>query len=124
MGRPREFNIESAIIAATRLFITDGYEGCSMDRLVQSTGIHRGSLYAAFGSKRGIFLECLRTTLTDTADPPSSSELLLVALGELAARDDEIRALCAQAIKARGENAAHELGIQLLARAGLNEGHV
>ncbi|WP_326965397.1 hypothetical protein [Arthrobacter sp. PL16] len=35
----------------------------------------------------------------------------------------EIRALCAQAIKARGENAAHELGIQLLARAGLNEGH-
>lgn len=123
MGRPREFNIESAITAAITVFVTDGYEGCSMDRLVQATGIHRGSLYAAFGSKRGIFLECLRTTVTSTTEPPGSSELLLVALGELAARDEDIRALCAQAIKALGDNTAHELGTRLLARAGLNEGH-
>lgn len=123
MGRPREFNLESAITAATRLFIADGYEGCSMDRLVKVTGIHRGSLYAAFGSKRGIFLQCLRTTLTGITDSPGSSELLLVALGELAGRDDEIRGLCAQAIEPLGDNAAHEVGTQLLARAGLNEGH-
>lgn len=121
MGRPREFNIESAIAAATKLFVTDGYEGCSMDRLVQATGVHRGSLYAAFGSKRGIFLECLKAEVP--LDPPGASELLLVALGELAARDDEIRALCTQAIRALGENAAHELGTRLLARAGLNEGN-
>ncbi len=121
MGRPREFDIESAIVAATRLFIANGYEGCSMDRLVQVTGVHRGSLYATFGSKRGMFLECLRTAVS--FDPPSPPDLLLVALGELAARDEEVRALCAGALKVWGEDAAHQIGTRLLVRAGLNEGN-
>lgn len=45
-----------------------------------------------------------------------------MALGELAARDDEIRTLCAEAIKPLGDAAAHEIGIHLLVRAGLNKG--
>jgi TetR/AcrR family transcriptional repressor of nem operon len=119
MGRPREFDIESAVTAATKLFVDEGYEGCSMDWLVQATGVHRGSLYATFGSKRGIFVECLRASIVQGAD---RSELLLVALGELAARDEEVRTLCAQALTVWGEDAAQELGRRLLARAGLNEG--
>lgn len=104
---------------ATKLFMEEGYEGCSMDRLVQATGVHRGSLYATFGSKRGIFVKCLRES---TANADDRSELLLVALGELAARDEEVRALCAQTITAWGDDAAQELGRRLLARAGLKEG--
>lgn len=92
-----------------------------MDRLVQVTGVHRGSLYATFGSKRGLFLACLRDAVTSTA--PGGSGLLLVALGELAPRDDEVRAVCAEAIDAWGDQAAHELGRRLLARAGLREGN-
>lgn len=90
-----------------------------MDQLVQATGLHRGSLYATFGSKRGIFVECLRASTVNGED---RSELLLVALGELAARDKDVRTLCARSIKAWGDDAARELGIRLLARAGLNEG--
>lgn len=119
MGRPREFDIDSAVTAATTLFVADGYEGCSMDGLVQATGVHRGSLYAAFGSKRGIFLECLRASMVHAGD---RSDLLLVALGELAARDEEVRSLCTQAIGTWGDEAAQELGTRLLARAGLNKG--
>lgn len=118
MGRPREFDIGTAVSAATRLFVDEGYEGCSMDRLVQATGVHRGSLYATFGSKRGIFVECLRASTVNEG----RSELLLVALGELAARDEEVRTLCAQTIKPWGDDAAQKLGMRLLARAGLNEG--
>ncbi|WP_159617919.1 TetR/AcrR family transcriptional regulator [Arthrobacter zhaoguopingii] len=119
MGRPREFDIGSAVAAAARLFAAEGYEGCSMDRLVQATGVHRASLYAAFGSKRGLFVECLRTSM---ADVEGQYGLLLVALVELAARDEEVRALCAQTTGVWGDDAALELGTRLLARAGLNGG--
>lgn len=91
-----------------------------MDRLVQVTGVHRGSLYAAFGSKRGLFLACLRAAVAPTV--PGGSGLLLVALGELASRDEEVRTVCAKAIDAWGGQAANELGRRLLARAGLGEG--
>lgn len=92
-----------------------------MDRLVEETGVHRGSLYATFGSKRGLFLACLRVAVTSPS--PRGSGLLLVALGELASRDEEVRAMCAAAIQAWGDQAAHELGRRLLARAGLTEGN-
>ncbi|MDJ0363260.1 helix-turn-helix domain-containing protein [Rhodococcus sp. H29-C3] len=121
MGRPRRFESSRVVAAAAVLFDSDGYEGSSMDRLVQVTGVHRGSLYATFGSKRGLFLACLRVAVTSTA--PSGSGLLLVALGELASRDEEVRAICAEAIDAWGDQAAHELGRRLLARAGLMKGN-
>jgi TetR/AcrR family transcriptional regulator, transcriptional repressor for nem operon len=37
-----------------------GYEGTSIDDLVKALNLHRGSLYKAFGSKRGLFLAVLR----------------------------------------------------------------
>ncbi|MEC5201195.1 hypothetical protein RCH21_003451 [Arthrobacter sp. PL16] len=61
--------------------------------------------------------------LQDVSTPLVMLSGFLMMLTAVALSIVEIRALCAQAIKARGENAAHELGIQLLARAGLNEGH-
>ena len=117
MGRPRAFDHGEVVTAATALFDSDGYEGTSMDRLVQATGVHRGSLYATFGSKRGLFLACLRSAVASA--PPLESGLLLVALGELAGRDAEVRAICDEAIRAWGDQADHELGRRLLARAGL-----
>ncbi|THJ68386.1 helix-turn-helix transcriptional regulator [Arthrobacter echini] len=124
MGRPREFDIDAAVAAATELFIAEGYEGCSMDRIVQATGVHRGSLYAVFGSKRGIFVECLRKVAATSGERKSGerSDLLLIALVELAARDDEVRSICAGTISLWRTDAARELGTRLLARAGLNEG--
>ncbi|HEV2066553.1 MAG TPA: TetR/AcrR family transcriptional regulator, partial [Thermomicrobiales bacterium] len=56
MGRTRSFNQANVVTIAARTFLHTGYEGTSIDDLVTATGVHRGSLYKAFGSKRGLFL--------------------------------------------------------------------
>ncbi len=55
MGRVREFDTEAALEAAMSVFRYRGYEGTSVQDLVDATGLGRGSLYAAFGSKEGLY---------------------------------------------------------------------
>lgn len=107
MGRPRGFDESAVVAAAAGQFLSSGYEGTSVDDLVTASGLHRGSLYTAFGSKRGIFLAALRHVVTD--DLPASVaakddlvegsalDLVIVAALELAPRDDEVRELVDQA---------------------------
>nr|MBA2478770.1 helix-turn-helix transcriptional regulator [Sporichthyaceae bacterium] len=59
MGRPRGFSEEAVLDGAAAVFIRGGYEGTSVDDLVTGLQLHRGSLYKAFGSKRGLFLAVL-----------------------------------------------------------------
>ncbi|HSF16571.1 MAG TPA: TetR/AcrR family transcriptional regulator [Vicinamibacteria bacterium] len=59
MSRPREFDRDEALERAVEAFWTKGYGGTSVQNLVDSMGIQRGSLYAAFGDKRQLFLEAL-----------------------------------------------------------------
>ena len=59
MGRPREFDPEDALEKAMHVFWQNGYEGTSMSDLVESTGVHRGSLYTTYGNKEKIFLAAL-----------------------------------------------------------------
>ncbi len=51
MARPREFDAELALDAAISVFREHGYEGSSAQMLVDTMGIGRQSLYAAFGDK-------------------------------------------------------------------------
>ena len=55
MGRPREFNIDTAIKTATELFWRKGYEGTSLSDLTGAMGITAPSFYFAFGNKEGLF---------------------------------------------------------------------
>src|ERR1700675_1511247 len=59
IGRPREFDIDKALERAMALFWRQGYEGTSLADLTRELGLTRPSLYAAFGSKEGLFLKAL-----------------------------------------------------------------
>lgn len=59
MGRPREFDVDSAVDAAMRTFWERGYDGASLSDLTQATGVGRQSLYLAFGDKQRLYLTAL-----------------------------------------------------------------
>ncbi|MBV4463855.1 AcrR family transcriptional regulator [Pseudomonas sp. F-14 TE3623] len=58
-GRPRNFDREKSLAKAMELFWEKGYEGASMAELTATMGIGSPSLYAAFGSKEGLFREAV-----------------------------------------------------------------
>lgn len=59
MGRPRSFDDHAVVSRAMDAFWTHGYAGTSPALLAEATGIAKGSLYNAFGSKRELFDQCL-----------------------------------------------------------------
>jgi AcrR family transcriptional regulator len=58
-GRPASFNREAALDAAAALFGRHGYEGTSLTMLTTALGCTAPTLYAAFGSKEGLYRETL-----------------------------------------------------------------
>ena len=59
MVRPREFDETQVVQSAMQVFWQKGYLGTSVQDLVDATGLLRGSLYGAFGDKRGLFIASL-----------------------------------------------------------------
>ncbi len=64
MARPIAFNRDHVLDQAVRVFWLQGYSGTSIKNLVDATGLQPGSLYAAFGDKRGLFLAALDAYFT------------------------------------------------------------
>lgn len=60
MPRTREFTLDEALNRALEVFWCYGYEASSIQRLVDRTGVQRGSLYATFGDKHHLFIRVLR----------------------------------------------------------------
>lgn len=123
----KQFDIEETLSKAMRTFWERGYEATSVQDLIDSTGINRGSLYSTYGDKRALFLAALgkydkdvrRNTLRELEDdhsPRNAIRELLVCFSikrlakgdtagclitntalELAAHDPDIRRIVAHA---------------------------
>lgn len=61
MARPVEYDRDTVLSQAIRVFARHGYEAASTRDLTEGMGMARQSLYGAFGDKHGLFLEALRS---------------------------------------------------------------
>ena len=59
IGRPLEFDPDTALEAAMGLFWVKGYEHTSMQDLLAAMNLSKSSLYQAFGGKQQLFRQCV-----------------------------------------------------------------
>lgn len=109
-GRPREFDDQEALAAAMRLFHEKGYHATAVSDLMKATGLHKSSLYSAFGDKHKLFVAALNRYVSLRA------ELLRADLEHSRSPLDGLRAYllrqATEAVQGRGcmsANAALEL---------------
>ena len=91
-GGPRTFDRDQAVDIAMRLFWRHGYEGVSLNDLTAAIGIAPPSLYAAFGSKAGLYREAL--------DRYSGLPRALSNIGETASLLETVETLLNRAVDA------------------------
>ena len=58
-GRPRSFDADRVLGQVRDTFWRHGFAGTSMDQLSAATGLHKPSLYGAFGDKKALYMETL-----------------------------------------------------------------
>src|ERR1700759_509039 len=61
MARTKDFDEKEVLDKAIRLFWHKGYNGTSMQDLVDGLGISRSSLYDTYGDKHTLFIKALET---------------------------------------------------------------
>ena len=59
MARQKEFDRDEVLHKAMEVFWSRGYQGASIQDLVQHMGINRQSIYDTFGDKHALFLQAL-----------------------------------------------------------------
>jgi len=59
MGKNKSFNTDEVLIKIAQLFVSRGYNGTSLDDIVEKTVLLRGSLFGTFGSILGMFVATL-----------------------------------------------------------------
>jgi AcrR family transcriptional regulator len=114
VARPRDFDERIVRAQSRELFSKQGYHATSIDDLVQKTGLLRGSLYKAFGSKRNLFESVLTEVAQSFEASRENLDLLTVALKELAPDDLGIRRICQAIVRDNDADFAELLGRNLL----------
>ena len=94
-GRPRSFDREDALLRAMKVFWALGYQGATLTDLQEAMGgITAPSLYAAFGSKEGLFREAVELYSRTLGVP------MMKALDEGATARASLEALLQAAVEA------------------------
>jgi TetR/AcrR family transcriptional repressor of nem operon len=88
-GRPREFDLDQALDKAIGTFSENGYCATSLGKLTTAMEIAEGSLYKAFGDKRGVFLAAFERYVL------LRSERLAQELASARTGRDKVRAILA-----------------------------
>jgi AcrR family transcriptional regulator len=99
-GRPRGFDVDKALCVALEVFLEKGYEGAHLGDLTHAMGLNPPSLYAAFGSKEGLFRQVLSrylderdSLLSDALAAPTAYEAVeRLMLGSVERQTPEDRA--------------------------------
>ena len=65
MARPRAFDEKQVLNAVREQFWDAGYAATSLEDVMRASGLGKGSLYAAFGDKRQLFLRALHSYTDD-----------------------------------------------------------
>jgi TetR/AcrR family transcriptional repressor of nem operon len=137
MVRPRQFDPQEVDEALLSVFLARGYARASLDELCDATGLLRGSLYAAYGSKEDMFRAAVRRYVADLAAELATDKTGLDAIEHalqvvvrLTARDPERRGCVilnaipeshAMSEETRAELGAALASMQALMRARLRE---
>lgn len=93
-GRPWSFDRDAAIDIAMLLFWRHGYEGVSIGDLTKAIGVAPPSLYAAFGSKAGLYRRAMERY------EESRGVLDVAAIRSAASLPDAVRMLLTDAVNA------------------------
>lgn len=59
MARPREFDEDIALELGMQVFWARGYEGATLNHLLDGMGLSKSSFYETFGSKHDLFIAAL-----------------------------------------------------------------
>ena len=65
MPRTKQFDPEQAIGQAVEVFWSRGYDGTTLNDLLDAMGIHKGSFYDTFGSKHNVYMLAMDRYLND-----------------------------------------------------------
>jgi TetR/AcrR family transcriptional repressor of nem operon len=68
MARTKDFDENEVLIKAVNLFWHKGYNGTSMQDLVEGLGISRSSLYDTYGDKHTLFMKALESYKASASD--------------------------------------------------------
>jgi AcrR family transcriptional regulator len=93
MARPRQFLEEDVVEIVAQHFAKAGYNASSIDDLLEVTGLQRGSLYKAFGSKLNLFTLCFEKYAVEQNwnNSEIGLDLMIVALREVVDQDRVIQ---------------------------------
>jgi TetR/AcrR family transcriptional repressor of nem operon len=123
MARTKDFDENEVLNKAIAIFWHKGYNGTSMQDLVDGLGISRSSLYDTYGDKHTLFIKALETykalgsgNLCTIAGAPGPAKETLKRLLEFTVNEllgDEMQKGCFM-VNAEVENAPHDAEVARL----------
>ena len=125
MARPREFDRDTALQDAIKVFWAKGFAATSTEDLLEAMHIGRQSLYNAFGDKKALYVaaldayqrDCVAGHIARLDGPASPLDGIHDLLAGLVPEDDRLRALGCMGVGSACEFSTSETDLVALRQA-------